>query len=80
MKIRQGFVSNSSSSSFMIYGINLDSDQIEKLKESLSEEDREALEDEGVGYIEEVFSDNLLSIQSVMGEEFYLGRSLVINR
>lgn len=34
MKIRNGFVSNSSSSSFLIYGVALDSDDIDRILET----------------------------------------------
>jgi len=57
MKIRNGFVSNSSSSSFCIYGTCMESDDvIEKMKTlgKLTEEDLESLEDEGSWYIEEL--------------------------
>jgi len=46
MKIRSGFVSNSSSSSFLIYGISLDSDVILKaLNVSIDEESDEYEDD-----------------------------------
>ncbi len=37
MKIRLGFVSNSSTTSFLIYGIELTSEELEKLTEDLPE-------------------------------------------
>lgn len=37
MKIRNGFVSNSSSSSFIIYGIKLSIDEVNKLAENLEQ-------------------------------------------
>jgi len=47
MKIRTGFVSNSSSSSFCIFGTRMDSAEIiEKIKESLTEEELEKIEEE----------------------------------
>ena len=70
MKIRNGFVSNSSSSSFCIYGIYMDTDElIEKMTKvgSLSEQDLEALEDEGSWYIQELLYgkfDNLSVYES----------------
>ena len=57
MKIRNGFVSNSSSSSFCIYGTHMDySDLVEKLKsttmitEKFSSEELEEMEDNGEWY------------------------------
>jgi hypothetical protein len=75
MKIRQGFVSNSSSSSFLIYGACLNSKEMKLLKESFTEEQKEDIDAEGDWYVTELFSDDLLDIKSVMGEEFYIGRS-----
>ena len=46
MKIRAGFVSNSSSSSFCIYGAWIDADSVKKL---LSEEDLKYIEEECEG-------------------------------
>lgn len=49
MKVRAGFVSNSSSSSFCIYGAEMDFEEmIEKIKESniISVEDMERMEEE----------------------------------
>lgn len=70
MKIRNGFVSNSSSSSFCIYGACMESDEIvEKMKNAgkLTEKELESLEDEGSWYIEEILykkAKNLLIYQS----------------
>lgn len=50
MKIRKGFVSNSSTSSFCIYGCSMDSDEaLGKL--SLSDELQQLAEDEGIGEV-----------------------------
>ena len=39
MKIRHGFVSNSSSSSFLIYGVSLEEEDFKKLMEKYDEEE-----------------------------------------
>lgn len=70
MKIRSGFVSNSSSSSFCIYGVYMDTDElVEKMKNAgnLSEEELEQLDDEGSWYIQELLygkMDNLSIYES----------------
>lgn len=67
MKVRNGFVSNSSSSSFCIYGAYMDIDElVEKLKNSnlLTEDELEEMEEDGYDGLDEVFSDKDL--------EFYI--------
>jgi hypothetical protein len=79
MKIRQGFVSNSSSSSFLIYGVSVeDNDKlVEALK--LTDEEKEGWEDEGNWFLTELFDDkddSNLELQTAYdGEYLYLGRS-----
>jgi hypothetical protein len=60
VKKRFGFVSNSSSSSFCIYGIKLDGSNI-------SEETLDRLRNDDI--------PEGLDFHSILGEEFYLGRS-----
>lgn len=50
MKYRNGFVSNSSSSSFCMYGVELDKDSFIKILDihlKLTDDDREYIEEEG---------------------------------
>jgi len=79
MKIRNGFVSNSSSSSFCIYGIDMDfSDVIEKLKASnfLTTEEVERMEEEDEWYeVDEIIeSKTVLSVHRD-DDNCWIGRS-----
>ena len=51
MKSRSGFVSNSSSCSFILLGVHLDKDQLEKLKTDLGNDYWEKLEELDIDYI-----------------------------
>lgn len=60
MKIRNGFVSNSSSSSFVLYGIEVSTEQLHKLMiERLGEEKANELLEDGCYYTiaDEVFNE-----------------------
>jgi len=78
MKIRNGFVSNSSSSSFCIYGAYMDTDElVEKMKNlgTLSEEELEQLEDEGSWYIEEIIYKKVEDLSIYQSEgDLWIGR------
>lgn len=52
MKIRNGFVSNSSSSSFVAWGVKLTKEEIEKLYPITNETDKEQFEDNIADYVE----------------------------
>lgn len=67
MKVRTGFVSNSSTSSFCIYGTKVDCGAI---KERHEEEDFDAYE-----YLESRASDLGLEFHSICGYHYYVGES-----
>lgn len=70
MKIRMGFVSNSSSSSFCIFGVCLDQDEIiEKLKLDINEDD----DFDMIELLEEKCPK--MEIHSDMEDIFYIGKS-----
>ena len=71
MKIRSGFVSNSSSSSFMIYGVYLEDSDIIKLL-NLSEDES----DDMYETVEKALENSDLEFHSPYGDNgFYIGKS-----
>ena len=78
MKVRNGFVSNSSSSSFCIYGTEMDlGDLIEKIKESniLPEEELERMEEEDEWYeLGELLEEKLGLTTYQSDDNFWIGK------
>lgn len=71
MKIRQGFVSNSSSSSFLAYGSWVDKNDFLKFLNEESEADEDEIDDLG-----EVAEEMGLDSWYVEGDGWFVGRSL----
>ena len=76
MKIRNGFVSNSSSSSFCIYGTFMSFDEIfERVKDSLSEDELEEIEEDDYMLIEKL-EDKLGDFEIHQCEgDYWIGKS-----
>lgn len=74
MKIRQGFVSNSSSSSFAIWGLELEMSDLDVIIETLSQEDRDMIED-GDPISEYWRPDGLEIYEDYESDIVYIGRS-----
>jgi len=79
MKIRSGFVSNSSSSSFLIYGADLNEEQVKKVIEAHGKVYNEEDSYENEEIIDTILSDNGYKIKRIYTQEYYedllLGRS-----
>jgi len=75
MKIRNGFVSNSSSSSFLIYGKHIETEELKFIAKKL-EIDFDELMDCPYEYIEKFIKGTEVGyFDCCDGEEFYLGKS-----
>ena len=76
MKIRPGFVSNSSSCSFCIYGVGLEQEDMLKMLKLEDNEENEGKDTyELFEELEEIVKDLDLELNSMMGDCFYIGRS-----
>lgn len=78
MKVRAGFVSNSSSSSFCIYGTSMEFDEvIEKIKESnlIPQEELDRLEEEDEWYeLGEILEEKLGLSTYQSDDNFWIGK------
>jgi hypothetical protein len=70
MKTRNGFVSKSSTSSFLIYGMEVTSSMREKLEEKYDDEIYEVMEKEGIDFLTETDYGDVAGISyTAMGED-----------